>query len=216
MVAIRVECATQLKLRGMVLDPSGAVIANSHVDLYSGKDEWHTTTDPAGRFSFPAVLPGKYDIEVTSPGFRKRIIQGMRIDYSEPASMTITMQVENQSCGNLFSQITYVDATRQSGIIGVISLVSHLGATEYEGKKRVLSGATVLVVRSESKGKGLAARTNENGEFDLAGLEPGLYSLRASRKGFEDFAVENVRVRPGKTLQADFSMRPSGYIVVCQ
>jgi Carboxypeptidase regulatory-like domain len=220
-VAIRVDCAQQPNLNGTVLDSQGAVIAGSHVDLYSGKDEWHTTTDAAGRFSFPALLPGMYDMEVARAGFRKQIIQSMRIDSSEPAPMTITMQVGTtaDSCGDSFSRVTYVDATGESSIRGVVSLVSHPGVTESGGKKRVessvdvLSGATVSVLRSGSGGKPFAVRTNENGEFHFAGLEPGLYLLRSSRKGYADFAVPNVRVRSGKTLQVHFSM--SGYITLC-
>ncbi len=220
LVAIRVECAPQPNLSGTVLDPSGAVIANAHVDLYSGKYEWHTTTDPAGRFSFLALLPGMYDVEVTMAGFRKQIIQSMRIDSSEPAPMTITMQVgtSGDSCGNSFSRVTYVDGTGESGIRGVVTLVSDAGVTE-NGKKRIAnsvgSGATVSVLKSGSQGKPLAVRTNENGEFDFVGLEPGLYLLRAAREGYADFAVSNVRVRLGKTLQVHFSMLPSGYIELC-
>jgi Carboxypeptidase regulatory-like domain len=151
-------------------------------------------------------------MEVTRAGFRKQIIQSMRIDSSEPAPMTITMQVTNVDCGDSFSRVTYVDATGESSIRGVISG----GKKRVESSAGLLSGATVSVLRSGSKGKGLAVLTNENGEFDFVGLEPGLYLLRASRKGYADFAVSNVRVRPGKTLQVQFSMYPSEYTLVCQ
>lgn len=203
LVANRVECAPQPNLRGTVLDQIGAVIADAQIDLYSGKHDWHTTTDGAGRFTFPGLLPGMYDVEVTRQGFRKQIIQNMRIDSSEPAPMTITMLVASptDSCVDSFLRYKYVDAIGESGIRGVVS---------------VGSGATVSVLRSGLEGKPLTARTNDNGEFDFAGLEPGLYLLRASREGYADFAVSNVRVRPGKTLQVDFSMQPSGYITVCQ
>jgi Carboxypeptidase regulatory-like domain len=224
LVTIPIECALQPNLSGRVLDPSGTVIPDAHVDLYSGKDEWHATTNSAGSFSFPVLSPGTYDVEFTSPGFRKQIIQSMRIESSETAPVNITMQVETpaDSCRDSFSRVTYVDATRESNIRGVVSVASHPGVTEEAGKKRVkssegpLSGATVSVLKSGSKAKELAVRTNENGEFDVANLEAGLYRLKAVRKGYVDFQVLNVRVRPGKTLQAEFSMRPSGYIVLCQ
>ena len=203
LVAIRVECAPQPNLTGTVLDLVGAVIADADIELYSGKHEWHTTTDGAGRFSFPVLLPGMYDVEITRPGFRKQIIQNMRIDSSAPAPMTITMRVASpaDSCVDSLLRYKYVDANGESGVRGVVSAGS---------------GATVLVRRSGAEGKPLTARANDHGEFDFAGLEPGLYLLSASRQGYADFAVSNVRVRPGKTLQVNFSMQPSGQITVCQ
>jgi Carboxypeptidase regulatory-like domain len=207
LVAIRVECAPQPTLSGTVLDQVGAVII-AQIDLYSGKHEWHTTTDQAGRFSFHALSPGMYDVEVTSRGFRKQIIQNIRIDSSEPAPMTITMLIAStgDSCVDSLLRYQYVDAIRgESGFRGVV----------LTGGVSVGSGATVSVLRSGSEGKPLTALTNDKGEFDFAGLEPGLYLLKASREGYADFAVSNVRVRPGKTLQVDFSMQPSGHITLC-
>jgi hypothetical protein len=103
----------------------------------------------------------------------------------------------------------YVDATGESGIKGVV-LVVRGGVSVGSG------GATVSVLKSGSKGKPLTARTNDRGQFNFASLEPGLYLLRASREGYSDFAVSNVRARPGKTLQVDFSMQQSGHITLCQ
>jgi hypothetical protein len=202
LVAVRVGCAPQPNLSGTVLDQVGAVIADADIDLYSEKHEWHTTTDGAGRFSFPVLLPGLYDVEVTRPGFRKQVIQNMRIS-SAPAPMSISMRVASpaDSCVDSLSRNKYVDAMGESGIRGVISAGS---------------GATVSVLRSGSESKRLTARANNHGEFDFTGLEPGLYLLRASRQGYADFAVSSVTVRPRKTLQVDFSMQPSGQITVCQ
>lgn len=217
--AIRVESAAQPTLNGTVLDPTGAVIANARVDLYSENHEWHTTTDAAGRFSFSALLPGRYDLEVTRVGFRKQIIQGMRIDFSEPSPMTITMKVGStaDSCGDFFASITYADATGEASITGVVTLVSDPGVTENGGRRVAdsVSGATISLLKSGATGKLLSVRSNENGEFGFDGLEPGLYSLRASRKGYADFVISNVRVPPGKTLHVLFSMQPSGYVVLC-
>jgi hypothetical protein len=83
----------------------------------------------------------------------------------------------------------------------------------------VLRQLTVEFTAGEPHGfawEPLSVRHNENGEFDFAGLEPGLYSLRASGEGYADFVVSNVRVRPGKTLQVVFSMQPAGFIILCQ
>src|SRR5215212_3416197 len=55
---------------GEVLDPSGASIPNAEIKLNgSGGFAGQATTDAAGKFSIGAVLPGKYGLQVTAPGF---------------------------------------------------------------------------------------------------------------------------------------------------
>lgn len=57
---------------GTVTDPTDAAVPNATVTLTS-KDTGNNrtaTTDAAGRYSFVNVLPGRYDIKVTSTGFR--------------------------------------------------------------------------------------------------------------------------------------------------
>ena len=59
-------------LVGTVSDPSGAVVPGATV-VAIGKDNGQTrqdTTDSAGRFNLVNVLPGVYDIKISSAGFR--------------------------------------------------------------------------------------------------------------------------------------------------
>ena len=201
----------ELSISGTVLDREGAVII-AQIDLYSGKHDWHATTDAAGRFSFPALLPGTYDLEITSRGFRKQIFQNIRIDSSAPAPMAITMPwaTAADSCVDSLLRHEYLDTIGESAMRGEAYAVS--AATVSVPR----AGVTVSLLKSGSEGKPLTTQTNDNGKFDFAGLEPGLYQLKASREGLNDFTVSNVRVRPGKILRVNFSMQPSGNVTVCQ
>ncbi|HEX7422853.1 MAG TPA: carboxypeptidase-like regulatory domain-containing protein [Terriglobales bacterium] len=206
---------------GKVIDPSGGTIPNAHVDLYSGKREWHVYTDAGGRFVFPELSSGMYELEVTSSGFRKRVIQNVRIDSSEPVPLTVILQIGSTDCQDSFSRAAYSEGPGESGIKGVVRFVSNRQVTE-GGRKRwasstgVILGATVSALRNGPGDKSAVVITNEKGEFEFANLEPGLYQLKASRDEFYDFAVSDIRVRPGKVLQVEFAMRKSGELFLCQ
>jgi len=58
---------------GEVLDPSGASVPNAQIKLTGpGGFAGEATTDEMGKFTVGAVLPGKYALQVNSPGFAKR------------------------------------------------------------------------------------------------------------------------------------------------
>jgi hypothetical protein len=69
-VAALLAAQTTAALRGLVLDPSGAVIPDAGITL-SGPNDVHQTgaANDAGRFSFLGLAPGDYTIRATAPGF---------------------------------------------------------------------------------------------------------------------------------------------------
>lgn len=55
---------------GEVLDPSGASVPNAQVKLTGGAGfTGQAATDGDGKFTIGAVLPGKYTMQITAPGF---------------------------------------------------------------------------------------------------------------------------------------------------
>ena len=62
-------------LRGQVLDPAGAAVADARVTATNKETgvSTKTTTTSAGTYSFPSVLPGKYSVAVEVSGFKKYV-----------------------------------------------------------------------------------------------------------------------------------------------
>jgi hypothetical protein len=60
-------------ITGFVRDPSGAVVPNASVTITSeATKENHTvTTDTAGHYTVPNLLPGQYTMTAEAPGFKK-------------------------------------------------------------------------------------------------------------------------------------------------
>jgi Carboxypeptidase regulatory-like domain/TonB dependent receptor len=62
-------------LRGQVLDPAGAAVANAQVTATNKETGVSTkiVTTSAGTYSFPSILPGKYSVSVEVSGFKKYV-----------------------------------------------------------------------------------------------------------------------------------------------
>jgi hypothetical protein len=62
-------------LRGQVLDPSGAVVANAKVTVVNqatGVSQQVMTTS-AGTYNLPSVLPGQYTVSIEATGFKRSV-----------------------------------------------------------------------------------------------------------------------------------------------
>ena len=71
-------------ISGTVQDPSGAVVTNATVaviNLDTGVRQ-AVTVSSTGTYSFPSLPVGRYDIDVTSPGFRAYRRANIRVDVN--------------------------------------------------------------------------------------------------------------------------------------
>src|ERR1700730_5681287 len=92
-VAALLAAQTTAALRGLVLDPSGAVIPDAGITL-SGPNDVHQTgaANDAGRFSFLGLAPGDYTIRATAPGFADSETK-VNLDNGRVTSLDIHMTV---------------------------------------------------------------------------------------------------------------------------
>ena len=81
-------------VRGIARDSSGAVIAAATVTLLArstGESSQHRTND-AGIFVFPSQQVGTYSLEVTAGGFRKEVVEGIRVQVGQPTTVNVSLQ----------------------------------------------------------------------------------------------------------------------------
>ena len=82
--------ATSGDLVGTVTDPSGAVIVKATVEVKNVETGVVTllTTTSSGQYHAANLLPGKYDINVTAPGIRRRSseLDAIRPSFFPPIS----------------------------------------------------------------------------------------------------------------------------------
>jgi hypothetical protein len=82
-------------LTGTVTDSSGSVIPSANVSIKNvatgvARD---LTTDAAGFYSAPNLLPGNYEVRVGAPGFSTQVRKGITLTVGTQQLLDITMQV---------------------------------------------------------------------------------------------------------------------------
>lgn len=81
-------------ITGTIFDPSGAVIPNAIVSVTSvgTNQQFKETTGNTGSYSFPALEPVTYRIEVEANGFKKKVINEVKVDTASIATVDIKME----------------------------------------------------------------------------------------------------------------------------
>jgi hypothetical protein len=80
---------------GTVSDASGAVIPNAQISIKNvGTGQVRAvTTDAAGFYSAPNLLPGRYEVTVSAPGFSTEVRSGITLTVGAQQLLNITMNV---------------------------------------------------------------------------------------------------------------------------
>jgi Carboxypeptidase regulatory-like domain/TonB-dependent Receptor Plug Domain/TonB dependent receptor len=156
-------------LSGIVRDASGAVMSNANVSIKNVATGVTRvlTTDAAGFYSAPNLLPGNYDVTTSAQGFSTRIQTGITLTVGAQQVLNITMQV---------GQVTEkVEVTGEAPAVELAT--SSLGA--------VVNSTTVAELP-----------LNGRSWADLATLQPGVTAIETQadfasgahrgNRGFED------------------------------
>jgi hypothetical protein len=83
------------ELSGLVMDQSGAAIANANVKLYmqDGTLVANSATNASGRYSFDNLPAGNYRAEFSTPGFNTTAVQGLSVGGGRELAQNATLQV---------------------------------------------------------------------------------------------------------------------------
>src|SRR5882762_2407393 len=87
---------TNATIRGQVLDPAGALVPQATVVIVNsntGVTAFSGTTDSAGAFVAPQIIPGIYKITVTANGLKESVINNLVASVAQVTEVNITMQV---------------------------------------------------------------------------------------------------------------------------
>ncbi|HYU21696.1 MAG TPA: carboxypeptidase regulatory-like domain-containing protein, partial [Candidatus Dormibacteraeota bacterium] len=83
------------RIRGTVMDPSGAAVAAAKITLIS--EATHATRDvqagTEGEYIFLEVPVGSYEVNAQSPGFKKYVRRGVVLNLNEVVNLDVTLQV---------------------------------------------------------------------------------------------------------------------------
>lgn len=93
--APRAAKTTGAGVAGTITDPAGAAIARAHVELKNDNTgaTYTSASDASGHFSISGLAPGRYDLSVTSMGFRKFMKPSIELQPETIARIDSTLYV---------------------------------------------------------------------------------------------------------------------------
>jgi len=89
------QTASSGGVTGQVSDPQGAIVAGADVKLtdIATKSELTTTTNDAGRYNFPVVNPGLYDLVVSRQGFKTAKFSAQKVSIGAVLTVNVSLEV---------------------------------------------------------------------------------------------------------------------------
>lgn len=107
--ALAIGQTSTTSLRGVIKDPSGAVVPGASVTLTDAANgnSYHATSDGAGFYIFPVVEPAHYDITVTARGFATEE-SAISLLVSQPTTLNFALTVSRST---VTVQVNSADAT---------------------------------------------------------------------------------------------------------
>ncbi|HLH31119.1 MAG TPA: carboxypeptidase-like regulatory domain-containing protein [Terriglobia bacterium] len=95
-IALILQNGASGTLKGVVTDPSGALIPGATVQLRGPAGEQTQTTDANGQYTFTGVRNGTYDIQVSAPDFKTDQRQAVNINGATTLDVQLALQVQSQ------------------------------------------------------------------------------------------------------------------------
>src|SRR5213592_3783141 len=80
---------------GVIRDASGAVVPTADVTVTNRGTNatFRFTTGQTGDYYVPALMPGRYRVEVQKPGFRKVFVDDVLVEVNQTARVDVTLEV---------------------------------------------------------------------------------------------------------------------------
>src|SRR5262245_41835670 len=89
------QVSTTGKLTGIVNDATGAVVPNAQIAIQNNdtKARFTAIANKEGEWTLPSVDNGVYTVTVTASGFKEVVVQNVKVDIGQSATVNITLEV---------------------------------------------------------------------------------------------------------------------------
>ena len=190
---------SQLEITGVVADPSGAAIVGAEVVLTppAGAEPRRATTGDTGRFRFPDLAPGRYELRMEVAGF-KPVTLPVKVGTRSPASLRVTLAL--------------ADLREKVAVEGGATQVSAEAGDNLDSvrlDRQAIKGLPIL----GNDVIGAAAELLNSSALGTGGASIVVDGMETSEKGVTASAIQEVRINQDP-YSAEFSRPGRGRIEV--
>jgi hypothetical protein len=89
------QVTTTGQLSGTVVDAQSAVVPNAQLTVKNiqTKANYTVTTNKDGNWTLPSIPSGSYTVTITAPGFKTTVVQEVKVEVGQPATVNATLEV---------------------------------------------------------------------------------------------------------------------------
>lgn len=173
---------TQGTIEGTVFDGAQAPVESAWVTVaQDGTQHARVPTSGDGKYKVTNIPPGTYDVTAAPPASRST-------ELGSDGPYPVTVQGGGTIVRNFFLP------PAGGALTGIVRLPS--GTVAQAAVVHVTQGTNVVATAS----------TNSAGEYSIADLEPGTYSVKATLVNFGDSVAHSVTITSGQTTTLDLAL----------
>jgi hypothetical protein len=188
----------------MLKDGSGGAISNASITLANValQNEFRTTSDARGFYSFPALPVGLYDLTIQAAGFRPQKRKAIAVDADAAVTVNAVLELARQSeeivvtesAANVQTQVDTV-ATHLGEVVSEAQLAAiPLNGRSYTDLLAIQPGVSPVTTLTPTSVimAGVTGTINPSGDAN-----PGDVSIDGQRESANGFMVNGVDVQEG-------------------
>jgi Carboxypeptidase regulatory-like domain len=151
---------------GVAIDGVAVTLENAALGSVNSADHKSTKTDTAGKYSFPNVAAGNYNLEAWTDGFGRTRVPNLNISGRDEINQDIVLSAAHLIAGRVITS---------------------------DGKP--VEGATVNAYGNASAAQATRSRTrtDENGEFNFEDVPEGTYTLDSRARGYKTASARRIQ-----------------------
>ena len=186
-------------LEGTVLDVTGAVIQGASLRLI--EMERHATlravSNAQGRFVFPNVAVGRYELTATAPGFVTSHTRGLLVDLDSALRLSITLKPGSETDITVSGALSGVDVESMATSLGNVVSSAQMTALPLNGRSYTdLLSLQAGVAPMSTLLPGSVIMAGVTGTIDPSGDQnPGNLSINGQRESANGFLVNGIDVQ---------------------
>ncbi len=199
LVAAPSQAATGGSITGVVSDPNGALIAGAILKLTNTAQQttYRAVADKEGLYSFPNLPVGRYDLDITAPGFSPQKKTNLTVDTDSALRVDVSLLVGAQTDTVMVTDSAGVQVDTVATHLGEVVSGSQMTALPLNGRSytdllAIQPGVAPISTLLPSS----VIMAGVTGGIDPSGdLNPGNLSINGQRESSNGFLVNGIDVQ---------------------